>query len=103
MQANVTSLLSKFGGMSYERIEMELDWLNGNLTTASTAFSGARYNTSEKLEQFKVVRFSIFLYFNGFYIFLICVGYLIGPFYAGPYWCYFWVSGVIRAKNIKWR
>ncbi|XP_066933957.1 laminin subunit gamma-1-like [Clytia hemisphaerica] len=62
MQANVTSLLSKFGGMSYERIEMELDWLNGNLSAASTAFSGARYNTSEKLEQFKVIETKIVEY-----------------------------------------
>jgi len=55
MHANVTALLSKFGGMTYERIETELDWLNGNLTVATKAFSGARYNTSEKLQQFQMV------------------------------------------------
>jgi len=26
-----------------------------------------------------------------------CFTYLIGPFYAGPYWRYFWACSVIRA------
>ena len=57
MQSNVTALLSKFGGMSYSRVELELQWLNSNLTTISRTFEGARYNTSHKLGQFNMVSF----------------------------------------------
>ena len=55
MKKNVTDLLSKFGGMTYEHIETELSLLNGNLTMASKVFSGARYNTSAMEQQFKKV------------------------------------------------
>ena len=58
MQSNVTALLAKFGGMSYSRVEMELQWLNSNLTAISRTFEGARYNTSQKLGQFTMVSFS---------------------------------------------
>lgn len=55
MQMNVTNLLSKFGGMTYEHIESQLTWLNGNLTNSMKVFGGAKYNTSAKENQFKQV------------------------------------------------
>ena len=57
LQMNVTDLLSRFGGMSYESIQSQLTWLNGNLTYVMDVFSGANYNTSAKEAQFQRVSF----------------------------------------------
>ena len=59
MQKNITNLLSKFGGMTYEHIETQLSWLDGNLSTAINVFSGARYNTSVKEQQFRKVNIGV--------------------------------------------
>lgn len=55
LHSNVTYLLSKFGGMSYENVQSHLTWLNGNLTYVMDVFSGANYNTTAKEGQFKQV------------------------------------------------
>ncbi|XP_057289958.1 laminin subunit gamma-1-like [Hydractinia symbiolongicarpus] len=59
LHSNVTYLLSKFGGMSYENVQSHLTWLNGNLTYVMDVFSGANYNTTAKEGQFKQIEMHI--------------------------------------------
>ena len=59
LMTNTSTLLAKFGGMSYSQISSQLTYLNGNLTYASTVFEGAQYDTKAKETQFKQVCLTI--------------------------------------------
>lgn len=54
-QKNITDILSRFGGLSYDSVKGHLNWLGKNLSYISDIFTSGNYNTSMKDQQFQQI------------------------------------------------